>query len=268
MNEEENKSPNEANEEHPHATEGNLSSADLKELALRKKKKRFKTVLIIVIAALVLLYAVVNVTSWINGLILKNKQEEFEKILNKESITFYPENYDENIFENKNYMSLNRFVKYTNDAESYYFTEEDDLSKYSYELEFIADLMNKIIQGDAEGYNAAFADNYWDNNEDQYRERFTMQMLYNIEIEYIKSVTGDPINSDANGIFYYVNTEFKVSYMIYHNNGSFRTDVPEEAHVPVVYKLWAKYRPGILQPFEIKVYEVISYAKYQSGLYG
>lgn len=259
MNEEENKS----------SAEGSAAiAADSKETTVAKKKKRLKIAIIIVISALILLYLIVTVQSWISDMILKNKQEEFEKILNKTSITFYDEDYDENIFENKTYMGLNRDIKYINDALSYYIAEGEDLSKYSYEFKFMAELIGKIIRGDADGYNEVFVDNYWKNNQDQYRERFTMQKLYNIEVEFIKNVTGDPVNSDEKGIFYYVNTDFKVGYMIYHNNGSFRTDVPEEALVPVVYKIWAKYRPGILEPFEIKVYEVISHAKYESGLYG
>jgi len=250
--------------------QGNIpaKSAETGEMVIRKKKKRLKYALIIVISALALLYLIVNVTSWIGDMMLKRKQEAFEELIKRPSITFYKENYGENIFDNAVYMEMDRNIRYTEDVQSFYLSEDEDYSKYSYELEFMAGLIDKIIRGDADGYNAAFTANYFTKNEDQYRERFTMQMLYNIEIELLKKVEGDNVSSVEDGVFYYVNTDFKVSYEIYRNNGSFRVDLDDNARIPIVYKIWAKYKPGLLEPFEIKIYEVINYSKYESGLFG
>ena len=77
-------------------------------------------------------------------------------------------------------------------------------------------MIERIIAGDADGYNDLFSSNYYENNDPE--PPFTMQQVYDIKLTKVKEM------QTSQG---YTQYEFDVEYRIRHNNGTFRTDIDE-----------------------------------------
>ena len=139
----------------------------------------------------------------------------------KQTIIFFEPNYDENIFEDTKYMGLDRNIYIydiaTGVTES---LEQEDYEEYSDAVKLMVDLINSIINGDAETYNNFFSSECVANGHVQLKEEFTMQKLYNIQITQLSTE-----DDDSN----YTKYEFILEYMIMQNNGTFRTDIDSDA---------------------------------------
>ncbi len=141
------------------------------------------------------------------------------------SLTFHPADYSENIFEDSEYMSLNRYLSYTKGSDTYTITE-DDYSKYDATVGFFAKYFNSVINGEYETYNDYFTDEYFEENSN--KTRFTPQKLYDINVKFksTKKVDG------ATSYIYYV------TYKIFKNNGTFRNDIESDSARMLVYELY------------------------------
>ena len=161
--------------------------------------------------------------------------------------------YDLDIFEDEGYMAKDRDVWINGGALKTVITEANR-ANYSPEMQFMYDLVNIIIQGDYAAYNKIFTADYLANaDEEDMRERFTMQQLFQIEIECVGyRQQGDVSYSDM-----------MLIYRIRNNNGTFRNDLDynDEGYIPVVYRLVAD-KNG-----EIKARGLLTQSQYMSGLY-
>ena len=75
------------------------------------------------------------------------------------------------------------------------------------------ELINSIIEGDADKYNSMFSEEYLKKNASTVRERFTMQMLYDIVVSKHYTESG---------------AVYSLEYKIMKNNGSYRSDMPSD----------------------------------------
>lgn len=177
-------------------------------------KKRILIVGAIVLAVLILLF----VALWVADTLAKRNVGVPDG-----TYEFYPP-YDGDIMENPEYLALNRMVDYCNDPLGYglrqSITDENE-EEFDDAVLFLRDYLQTVIAGDAQSYNGFFNHTYFEENEP--KSAFYQQMLYNMVI-YFESTEkqdgGDTL------------TTYRLEYMIYQNNGSFRKDVGSDAILP------------------------------------
>lgn len=224
---------------------------------LRKEKK--KKLLLIIVLVIVGIFAVLGiialVLSGINNYFKQKSIDDLEEELRTPSYIFESPNYNENIFDDAAYMRMDRDMYYKN-AEVKISVTEDNYSSQPPAVQFMYDIIQHIINGEYEEYNGIFIDEYIKNAGDDLRETFTMQKLYNIEVEVLQLWEADNVTY----------TDFKVGYMIKNNNGTFRNDLPDEMSRPVVYRIMT-ISDVSNDIYESSVYNLLLYSKYTSGLY-
>ena len=180
----------------------------------RRMKKRILMVGAAVLAVLILLFGVLWLVDWLAHRDTGVADGAYE---------FYPP-YDGDIMENPAYLELNRMIDYCNDPQGYglrqSITEENE-DEFDASVLFLRDYLLTVIAGDAETYNTYFNNAFFEDNEP--RSAFYQQMLYNMVI-YFESTEkqdgGDTLMT------------YRLEYMIYRNNGSFRDDVGSDAILP------------------------------------
>jgi len=226
---------------------------DEKEI-IKQKEKRKKMLLIalfVVVGIFVVFGLTVVILSGVKNHLQARRNAEYEKSTNR-SYVYPPPDYDLNIFDDSGYLSLDRSIWFNDGAMRTVITDET-FANYTPELQFMYNVINFIINGNYTEYNKIFTEDYRKKAGDELRERFTMQQLYNIELEIVDmSTAGDTVT----------NTVVSVSYMIRNNNGTFRNDLDynEEAIRSVVYML-------ATTGSEIKVTDLMPLSKYSAGLY-
>ena len=198
--------------------------------SLKKSRKakllRAVAIIVVIFAAAGLLYVVF---SYIDS---ASKQKEAERLANIRekvpSYVFFEPDYDENIFDDKAYIAKNRSVAYTDGNMTLTITD-GDFSRFPLQLAFMNDYLQNIINGRVDEFNAQHSEVYYEKYEP--KDSFTMQKLYNIEVELLESYE---MTVSASAIRY---DEYLVSYMIKNPNGTFRNDLPEESYVPQIIKV-------------------------------
>ncbi|MBE6653581.1 MAG: hypothetical protein E7610_09235 [Ruminococcaceae bacterium] len=196
----------------------NQESHNFEEMSrqAREANRRLKKRMVIVLACL-MAFAVVAIPliSYLDSL---EKKENEEKETKKEStIIFYEADWDLNIMEEPGYLAMDRTVYYCD--EQYGITEAlDDKNRAEFgpAVAVLCEMIERIIAGDADGYNDLFSSNYYENNDPE--PPFTMQQVYDIKLTKVKEM------QTSQG---YTQYEFDVEYRIRHNNGTFRTDIDE-----------------------------------------
>ena len=196
----------------------NQESHNFEEMSrqAREANRRLKKRMVIVLACL-MAFAVVAIPliSYLDSL---EKKENEEKETKKEStIIFYEADWDLNIVEEPGYLAMDRTVYYCD--EQYGITEAlDDKNRAEFgpAVAVLCEMIERIIAGDADGYNDLFSSNYYENNDPE--PPFTMQQVYDIKLTKVKEM------QTSQG---YTQYEFDVEYRIRHNNGTFRTDIDE-----------------------------------------
>lgn len=224
----------------------------IKQREQREKRKKILIIAAGVIIGLFILFGLITlILSGISSYSKNKTKSNIDKETRRSYI--YPDpDYDFDIFGDDGYMVLDRGVWY-NDGVMKTVIKPENFSDYTYELQFMYDVINLIINGDYIEYNKIFTDDYIKNAEDDLRERFTMQQLFGIELEYADY-------TESGNIKY---SDIKVTYRIRNNNGTFRNDLDfnDEGSIPVVYRL-VTGSDGV-----IKVTGLLTYYKYISGLY-
>lgn len=196
----------------------NQESHNFEEMSrqAREANRRLKKRMVIVLACL-MAFAVIAIPliSYLDSL---EKKENEEKETKKEStIIFYEADWDLNIMEEPGYLAMDRTVYYCD--EQYGITEAlDDKNRAEFgpAVAVLCEMIERIIAGDADGYNDLFSSNYYENNDPE--PPFTMQQVYDIKLTKVKEM------QTSQG---YTQYEFDVEYRIRHNNGTFRTDIDE-----------------------------------------
>ena len=142
---------------------------------------------------------------------------------------FWPVNYDADIFLDSQYMDKNRYISYTNGAETTLITD-GSYELYGPAVALLAEYINAAIEGDADTLNSLFTDEYWSRH--QKYDRITMQRIYNVELIQ----TSDSVISQGQyqGVHRWT---FDVRYMIMKNDGTFRSDMESDSSVPLVFEI-------------------------------
>ena len=184
----------------------------------RESTRRLKRNMIIVIVCMIV-FAVVAIPL-IN--VLDNLQNggtpEETKKLPPSSIIFATPDYEYDIMQDQDYLQLNRRIYHCDERSG--LTEEltdKNIAGYGGAAWILRDMINAVIAGDNEAYNACFSANYYANNEEE--APFTMQRLYDIKLTKVN----ETIKSGEKGK--YTQYEYEVEYKIRLNDGTFRTDI-------------------------------------------
>ena len=233
-----------------------------REQRLRKeKRKKILLVIVLVIIGIIAIFGIVMfILSGVNSILEEQRRQKLDEDDRPPSYIFAPPNYNENIFDDAEYMGRNREMKYTV-AELTISITDDNYSQQTAIVKFMYDILQYIIHGDYEKYNSIFIDSYIENAGDALRETFTMQKLYNIDVELAN--TWETEVSDGKFVVY---TDYLVLYMIKNNNGTFRNDFQDEERRPLIYRIMTEVdvRNDV---YTSSVYDILSVAKYTSGLY-
>lgn len=139
--------------------------------------------------------------------------------------------WETDIFTLERYLELPRYLTYT---EGGYSETIVDIENSDYATDDVVCMMhsyfNALMHGDADKVNSFYTDDYFKENS-RY-EKFTMQKIYDMEMEYITE-RDDNINGIPCTVYVY-----KVGYKILENDGTFRTDIQHDnAKIPLFYEL-------------------------------
>ena len=171
-----------------------------------KRKKIVKVILIVfaVIIVLYLLMTALNPEEWVKRWLSKDGAGDV--IL--PDIEFYEADWAYNIMTDEEYLEMDRRVSfYDPDSGATYWVEEDEVSASEEYVQFFHSYFQTLIYGDALNYAEHFSSGY----EGELPEKFTMQMVYDIELRP---------HANADGERSYI-----VNYKIAKNNGTFRRDI-------------------------------------------
>lgn len=169
-----------------------------------KNKKRIIKVFIItliILAALALISVILERCA--------NKTAEIPEYF----YDFSTPNYEENIFENEEYLSKDRYLSYTDDMGVTVKITDGDYSAYGLGPSFFALYFYSLEHADYQTFESLFTDNYKKTHE--LPKNFTMQKIYNKSIAYYNDETKDAENFIT----------YKVEYYIMKNDGTFRDDM-------------------------------------------
>lgn len=183
----------------------------------RESTRRLKRRMVIVLVCLAVFTVIaIPLISFLDNLENEKKEEEVET--RKEStIIFYEPDWELDIMKEPGYLALDRTIYYC-DAQ-YGLTEaldEKNRDDYGPAVMVLTQMIERIIAGDADGYNQLLSANYFDNHDPE--PPFTMQQVYDIKLTKVR---------ETNMAAGYTQYEFEVEYRIRHNNGTFRTDIGE-----------------------------------------
>ncbi len=193
----------------------NDTNAEVSYEALCQRAKKIRKRVLIVLLCCVLAIALL-----IGGVLLLNALKADAPSNDYGEYEFY-DPYEGDIMQNQAYLSLNREFCYCADATGMGMTyplNEDELAKLDPSVRFVCNYLQAVIDGDAAAYNAMFSADYLKKNGS--KSAFNPQMLYNITIYRYQ------IQNNADGS---KTLTYKLDYMIYRNDGTFRRDIGSDA---------------------------------------
>lgn len=191
-----------------------------KELSDRQKLLR---IALAVAGALLALLLLTGALWLVSSLLSGRSVQEY-------SGSFYEADYDRNILEDPAYQRLDRSVRYLEYDSGEPLTEEN-YRTLGVASAFFYEYFDAVIRGDCDTYRS-FLTPYYIKEFDP-PERFTMQMLYDIEVNR----TQRPSTAEFQGRTVTVHY-FSVKYKIFENNGTFRKDVGSNISTTQYYELY------------------------------
>jgi len=224
-------------------------------VAQRKKSEKRKKILAAAVLCVAGVFALFGILLLILSGASRCTKEQAKTQLEDElrrSYNYVDPDYELNIFEDEGYLAKDREIWF-NDGVVKTIITDSNLGNYAPEIQFMYNVVNLIIKGDYVAYNKIFTENYLQNAGDDLRERFTMQQLFQIELQYVNRwQEGSTVFSDI-----------MLTYRIRNNNGTFRNDLDynDEGTIPVIYRL-STDAEGTIQASNM-----LTYSKYYSGLY-
>lgn len=177
----------------------------------KKLKKRIQKIALIGLIALLLL---IGILALVNHFLNQKDDAGFGNYY------FYPP-YEGDIMQNQTYLQMNREFCYCADPTGMgvtYPLNEEELTKLDPSVGFVCDYLRLVIAGDSVAYNALFTQEYLAENGS--KDAFNPQMLHNITIYLYQELD----NGDGSKTVTY-----KLDYMIYRNDGSFRRDIGSDS---------------------------------------
>lgn len=182
-----------------------------------KKSSKSKKILIRIICIIVAVIIFMMVASFgMNTYLQKRAEKDAQKV----HFDFAPADYDENIYEDTEYLALieRGFINYTDyETNLTLGINYEDAIDHGEDVLFMVDYIYTIVAGDAEAYNEFFSGEYYKKNEP--KDEFTMQKLYEVNISKVSQTK----ESDKTGNTYN-KYQYIVKYKILDNNGTFRND--------------------------------------------
>lgn len=199
------------------------------KLSKQQKRNRMLVKRIVILVAVVLL--VVAILAGALGLFLHILRRNSDSVWSElPSDAFYEANYDENILENPDYLRFHRAVMYLEYGSGEELTEQN-ASSLGVASDFFYRYFQAIITGNAAEYQAmltsAYVERYYPPT------RFTMQMLYDIEVNQLQNAGTAEYHGETIPVYY-----FSVKYKIFQNNGTFRRDVGSNISTTQYYELY------------------------------
>ena len=152
--------------------------------------------------------------------ILEKAESEEKNIKTDYDFVFYSADYDENIFEDEEYLTLNHIISYKNGPITISVLPEEYVS-IDPVLNFLSELVNVMKNGDYEAYSAYFSDDF--KAKISLPEKFTMQRIYNVTIEKLSEGRGEDGETQL---------VYMLDFMISKNNGSLRNDIDSDSSKP------------------------------------
>lgn len=202
----------------------------------REQTKKLKKIIIITFCAMlvfVLVYfifsaflydaisqALIGYFPWLEDVLDDGVGNEYQG--NNFSNIFYPIDYEYDIMKDQEYLGLDRNVYYYASSDQYgsvLVLDEENCGKQARGVTLLYGMVESIIEGDVESYNACFSDYYYEHKGIEPDPGFTMTQLYDIKITNM----GHKRVSDDLGE--YTQYEFVLQYSIHKNNGTFRSDI-------------------------------------------
>lgn len=196
-------------------TEKNIHAEECSEGG--KKPSKSKKILIRIISIVVVLILLMIAAAFGMSIYLETLSE---KNAHKVNFDFAPADYDEDIFEDAEYLALieRGFISYTDYATNLTLgIDYEGAIDHGEDVLFMVDYIYAIVAGDAEKYNDFFSDEYYKKNDP--KDKFTMQKLYEVNISKVSEKKVTDKSGDAHKEYQYI-----VKYKILDNNGTFRDD--------------------------------------------
>ena len=189
-------------------------------------KKIVKWILLGIVILLVASLLLLGILALVNLLL---EEEDLTPALPPEA--FFSADYSQNIFEDEAYMRLNHAVYYKQYDSGELLTEEnyENLGTAS---EFFYRYFDNVIRGDYNAYHKMLTEDY--RQSDEVPEKFTMQMIYDIEVNQVQTPGSASYNGEEVTVYF-----FEVKYKIYRNNGTFRNDVASNQSTTQYYHLYS-----------------------------
>ncbi len=205
------------------------AEADRAREATRKLKKR----MLIVIAAMVV-FAVVAIPTiaFIDRRL--NGEDESRPITppKPNSVIFYTPDYEADILKDTDYLSLDRDFRLKQGLNTTTL-DPKKMNSYSPAVKVLYELVNAVINGDAEAYNELFSDRYVnDPKNPPLEDPFTMQRVYDIVITKEREQAVSDTESGKYNEYIY-----SIEYKISKNDGTYRTDIGHDAARPQYFLL-------------------------------
>lgn len=186
------------------------------------RKKLLKKIFI---ASGALLFGAVLVTLILWGVAaLLSEKVDSSALRGETGVSLADADYDEDIFLDASYMSKNRNVYFTFDGDSEYITSENYSESYVTARLFY-DYFQAVINGDYSVYPSFFTDSFL--NSYTVPEIFTMQKIYDISVTLESRTANDTGWTEM----------YSVRYRFMDNNGTFRSDLPDNTIIPVYYSI-------------------------------
>lgn len=206
----------------------NLQDKDHKP---KRNTSRSKKIIIIVAAVVAVSLAVLAVLSALLPELLDSlDRENYDSSF--EDWRFFEADYSKNIYEDELYMSHSRNIRFKDENTEYVLTAENAES-ISSSAAFFYDYINCIIEGDYENYPSYFTEEYINGNDSLIPEKFTMQGLYDIHISLFAPASVKEVGGVETAYEVY-----EVSYRIYENNGTFRSDILPDETRTIVFEIY------------------------------
>ncbi len=187
----------------------------------REATKRLKRRMLIVIACMVAFVAIAIPLINVLEQVTNEKENPPAQTVRPGSVIFYTPDYDANILKDPEYLELDRDFR-LKDGNITTTLDPKRIHSYSPGIGVIYELVNAVINGDADAYNALFSDAYFDENDPE--PPFTMQRVYDIVIVKIREQT--VVSETAGKYSEYI---YELEYKINRNDGTYRTDIGHDA---------------------------------------
>lgn len=184
--------------------------------SVKSKEKK----IVIIILAIMALIVMISIPVLISSMQTDDPSDETTRL-----IYFETPDFNENIFDDKEYLGMDRLVYVKKGAigTGIDLSSESQRAAESRAANFMFDFIETQINGDVDGYNACFSEEYLSKNGKQ--AAFTMQKLYDISIEQYGNA-----NATDDGGYDYV---FILKYKILNNNGTLRNDMESMSERPL-----------------------------------